>query len=197
MELIVLFLICYYFYRRRKKKKEKIRLELINKELTEQQKALIDCIKKGDITSIGTASNMGTFNFLKKEIPLYVFEDVKYLEIKNKVEYKGGYSGFNIRLAKGLSYRVGGGRGKREEVLNKTYYDGVLAVTNENFYFVGSGKSFRIPFNRIVSTQKCDDGFAFFRDYKNATPEAFVFNLEDVHFTNEVIFAAMNFEIAS
>jgi hypothetical protein len=74
---------------------------------------------------------------------------------------------------KGLYYRIGTFKGN--PIVTTTtgieHIDtGLLGITDKHFYFLGSHKSFRIPFKKIVSFIPYDDGIAFYRDAATAKP---------------------------
>lgn len=51
------------------------------------------------------------FNFQKSEALVWAFPDTRYLELRTKRTYAGGYHGASVKVAKGLYYRVGAFRG--------------------------------------------------------------------------------------
>lgn len=70
-------------------------------------------------------------------------------EMRKRREYVGGYSGFSVRIARGVYYRVGGFKGNPVEKTELTHVDeGVLVFTNKNLYFVGQTRSYKIPYKR-------------------------------------------------
>lgn len=115
------------------------------------------------------------FNFQKNEKLVWVFQGVKYYEQKVRREYVGGYHGVSIRIAKGLYYRVGAFKGHPVERTEMTFLDsGLLGVTDKHLYFSSTSKSFRIPYNKIVSMTPYSDGIGIQRDAETAKPQTFI-----------------------
>ena len=75
--------------------------------------------------------------------------------LENKVisrRYESGSRGFNIRLAKGLNYRVGAHKGhiiSDTELVAVSY--GELVLTNKRIIFRGNTKSDLLPIKRTNS----------------------------------------------
>ncbi|WP_300687816.1 hypothetical protein [Chryseobacterium sp.] len=74
--------------------------------------------------------------------------------IENKMVHAGysrSSSSISFRITKGVNARVGGGRYRpvKEEV-RKTY-SGTLFLTSSRIIFNAGGKSFQIPFNKLIS----------------------------------------------
>jgi len=115
------------------------------------------------------------FNFLKGETIVWVFSNVKYYQTRIYRHYTGGSHGVSVRIMKGVYYRVGGFRGYPVEEAKLTLIDqGILCVTDKNIYFGGKVKTFRIPYNKIVSFTPYSDGIGIQRDSANAKPEIFL-----------------------
>jgi len=98
-------------------------------------------------------------------------------------KYNQGVSSISSMIASSLTSNV-----EREEILkiasdsfiNETKLtlvdQGILCITNKNIYFGGKIKSFRIPYNKIVSFTSYSDGIGIHRDSVNAKLEAFSTN---------------------
>lgn len=115
------------------------------------------------------------FNFQKNEKLVWLEQNVKYLETKNKTKYVGGSHGVSIRVAKGLYYRVGSFKGQRIQEEETNYVDtGLVAITNKHIYFGGNYKNFRIPFTKIISFIPYSDGFGIQKDGVTAKPQTFI-----------------------
>ncbi len=115
------------------------------------------------------------FNFLKSETLLWVFDNVEYYEKVTRKSYAGGYSGFSIRIARGLYWRVGGFKGNPVVKTELQKIDeGIMAVTTKHIYFAGSRKIFRIRLDRIVAFEPYSDGIGIQRDAKTANPQYFI-----------------------
>lgn len=90
------------------------------------------------------------FNLLKSETPIWIFNNVKYYQLKTYRHYVGGSDGVSIRVMKGVYYRVGGFRGYPVEETKLTKIDeGILCITNKHIYFGGRVKSFRISYDKM------------------------------------------------
>ncbi len=92
-------------------------------------------------------------------------------------EYRATSQGASIRVMKGVSYRVGGSRGRTVDTPISFDDPGALGVTTKHLYFASSdpmhGKSFRVRLDKIVTTSPFTDGMTFMRDLASAKPEGF------------------------
>jgi hypothetical protein len=115
------------------------------------------------------------FNFQKSESLIWLFQEVPYFETRTKTSYAGGYQGVNIRVAKGVYYKMGGFQGNPVVTTQLAQIDrGILAITNKHLYFAGSIKTFRIPYEKIISIQPYSDGISIQKDGTTAKPQIFV-----------------------
>lgn len=76
--------------------------------------------------------------------------------------YEGGSQGVSIRIAKGVSYRVGSHRGRM--VTDKRLLEvssGSLIVTSKRVIFTGGLKSFDVKLDKVLSVHFADDGMIF------------------------------------
>ena len=101
-------------------------------------------------------------------------EEIKYVaqvSLKEsrvvRVGYEGGSHGVSIRIAKGLSYRVGSHRGqiKKEEQMVETS-SGYLMITNKRVLlhpFPGH-KSISVPLEKIISYNCFENGIEIYKD---------------------------------
>lgn len=92
------------------------------------------------------------------ETIVYVVNGVTF---EDKVEFvgnSGGYSGVNVRIAKGLTVHTGGGKGQpiKDVIRDEDYGDYV--VTNKRIVFISDYNSFEIPLDKITAIT--DDGFS-------------------------------------
>ena len=132
------------------------------------------------------------FNFLKSEKLIWVFQNVKYLEQRSQKRYVGGSQGVSIRVARGIYFRTSSFKG-RPVVETETVEAGMglLAVTNKHLYFGGgTGKSFRIRLDKIVSFEPYSDGIGIQRDAASAKPQ--IFKTGDGWFTYNLVQNASN-----
>ena len=122
------------------------------------------------------------FKFLKSEYLLYVFPNVGYAEQRIKREIIGRSAGTSVRIAKGVSVRVGQSRGtpvERDEVVDRGV--GTMAITTKHVYFSGE-RTFRIRFSRIVSVQAMRNAVEVTRDRASGLSEYFLLDPTDIEF---------------
>lgn len=73
--------------------------------------------------------------------------------------YEGGSQGMSVRIAKGLSYRVGVQKGHL--VSDKAVIpvsNGNLIITSQRIIFQGGTKSINLPLNKLLEFRGADDG---------------------------------------
>ena len=127
------------------------------------------------------------FKFLKSEYLLYVFPNVGYAEQRIKREIVGRSAGTSVRVARGVSIRVGQSRGtpvERDEVVDRGV--GTLAVTTKHLYFAGE-RTFRIRFSRIVSVQAMQNAVQVTRDRVSGLSEYFLLDDADIQFAADLM----------
>jgi uncharacterized Zn finger protein (UPF0148 family) len=102
-------------------------------------------------------------------------------------EFRGGYSGFSFRIAKGVRYHVGGARGRSVVTGTKlvTGDVGFLSVTSRRTVFVGSKKTVDLPYSKLVNLNVFTDGIQFHMENRTTAP---LFKVEN----GEVIAATVN-----
>lgn len=90
----------------------------------------------------------------KNEICHYSYP-VQLIEIRKRTQYVGGSKGVSVRIAKGLSYRVGGFNGERVTTEHNEITDcGDLTVTNKRVVFQGSKKNVTYTIGSITAINK-------------------------------------------
>jgi hypothetical protein len=115
------------------------------------------------------------FNLVKSEILVWMFSTCTYYEDRVHRTHVGGYQGVSLRVFKGVYYHVGGFRGQSVETHSlESLGLGALGVTNKHIFFVGTQKSLRIPYPKIVSFDPYSDGIGVHRDAASARPQIFV-----------------------
>jgi hypothetical protein len=120
------------------------------------------------------------------ETILWLTNNVELHEIKTRTQYVGGGQGLSFRVARGVYYRVGGGRGQPIQSQSVEMQDrGSLIVTNQNIYFCGPLKSLRLPIKKLVTVQGYSDGISVVRE--SANPRPIVFKLDDPWFVGNLI----------
>lgn len=92
--------------------------------------------------------------------------------------YQGGSQGFSFRIAKGVSYRVGGHRGSivtDTAAVPVSYGD--LVITNKRLVFLGDKKSFSIKYDKLLESQIFEDGIRVTDD--KGKPRVVKFSFKD------------------
>lgn len=84
------------------------------------------------------------------------------------VGYSAGTSGVSVRVAKGVTLRTAGTRGKAVKGM-VSVASGELVVTDKRIIFAGDRKSFAISLEDILSTTDYADGFGFSDSKKTYT----------------------------
>lgn len=133
-------------------------------------KVLIDYSPNSSKSLMGSAGikaiNEGKLpNIQVKNLNLAVDETCCYADnaytFKDKTittGYTSRTNGVSIRLAKGLSYRTGGGNSQAIRQNQRTTYNGVLYITNRRIIFTSQDESFDKTFDKITSVQEMSDG---------------------------------------
>lgn len=126
------------------------------------------------VTSKRITLNPCPINMQAGEIPIWPFQNVVYYEEESKRTMVGASRGVNVRIAKGIYYRVGAFKG---EPLITSYlqakYGGDLILTNKNIYFYSRAKSMKFPYNKIISFVPFEDGLGIQQDKATANPVYF------------------------
>jgi hypothetical protein len=92
---------------------------------------------------------------------LAVFPDVNLMEQRAVRYSRGAYGGPTIRLAKGLSFRLGGAAGRSESVDELRAIDfGTLVLTSKRLAFLGSMRTNSVDLCDLISLQPYSDGIA-------------------------------------
>jgi len=90
--------------------------------------------------------------------------------IENKIVHTGysrSSSSVSFRIAKGVNARVGGGRYRPVKENVRQIYPGNLFLTSSRLIFNAGGKSFQIPFNKLISYERQGSNFEFIVQNKN------------------------------
>ena len=92
---------------------------------------------------------------LKKQEEAYFDTQVTFYEERTKRVYQGGSVGTSIRVAKGVSFRVGSNKGNAvSEDYMKEIDTGEFIITNKRIVFVGENKSWNIPLAKLMRIQE-------------------------------------------
>ena len=114
------------------------------------------------------------FLFQKDESLIWVFQNVEFYEQRTKTTYQGRSQGVSVKVAKGLYYRTGSFKGNPVTSQEMTLLgSGILALTNKNLYFASSAKTFKTPYNKIVSINQYSDGIGIQKDGVSSKPQIF------------------------
>lgn len=110
-------------------------------------------------------------NLQKNETPIWEFDNATLYEEQVTRTMVGRSSGFSVRIAKGVYYRVGSFKGRPVVTTNLVpKYNGAMIITTKNIYFYSREKSIRLPFTKIVSFVDFEDGIGIQQDKQNAKP---------------------------
>lgn len=114
-------------------------------------------------------------NLQKNEQIIWAFPSTEYLEDKTRRQYVGRSSGVSVRVMKGVYYRTSAFKGHPVEYTERVSQGrGMMVVTNKHIYFHGPAKSFRIPFQKIVSFEPYSNGIGITKDAANAKTQTFI-----------------------
>ncbi|MGI8924726.1 MAG: hypothetical protein ACR2HJ_11965 [Fimbriimonadales bacterium] len=126
------------------------------------------------------------FMLQKSESLVWLEKDVPLTEETSRTQYSGGSRGTSVRLAKGLSFRVGAGQGEYRQVSSMERKDiGLLGITTKHLYYAGHRSSFRIPYAKIMSCNTYADAISITTDAVRAKPR--IFGTDNVWFIYNAI----------
>ena len=101
---------------------------------------------------------------------LAVFPDVNLMEPRAVRYSRGAYGGPTIRIAKGLSFRLGSAAGSSESVDEQRAIDlGTLVLTSKRLAFLGSVRTNSVDLCDLISLEHYTDGIAVHRERKQKT----------------------------
>jgi hypothetical protein len=123
-------------------------------------------IDKGDISSLAEITNVPIL--LSKDEKCYIkVHEVELYEDRSVSDTVGGYSGFSFRVARGVSYRIGGFGAQSESHMEKRLIDkGIFYVTNKRYVFDGSSKNIEGDLKKVISVEAYSDGIKISRANK-------------------------------
>lgn len=94
---------------------------------------------------------------LKKNEVAHIQGQVEYWEERMVRKHAGYYGGPSFRVAKGVSWRMGGFKGQSRSYPELRHVDtGNMVLTSQRLTFTGQFKSFAVPLNKIVSLKVKD-----------------------------------------
>jgi hypothetical protein len=144
--------------------------------LTKTAKAgVLRDLAEGKIPERVSLDGAVALNLQKSEKIIWAFPGTEYLEDKTRRQFVGRSAGVSVRIMKGVYYRESAFRGHPVEYTERVSLGrGLLVVTNKHMYFHSQVKSFRVPFQKIVSFEPYSNGIGFSRDAANAKPQIFI-----------------------
>ena len=183
--------------RRQKEERERRKLEA----LRQHQQSILAMLAEGKLPDWDSMNWRLPFRFMKSEHLIYVLGDVRYLEQRTKREIVGRSVGTSVRVAKGVSVRLGQSRGTPvESDVIEDRGSGLMAVTTKHIYFNGD-RSFRINFSKIVSVDEAWLDYPFgravsvTRDRASQQPEFFVVGEPHTEFVYELLLAVPDLDL--
>ena len=174
----------------RRKAAEERRQELRIQRRQAQRQAILDILAEDKVPEVDW-TQYTQFKITKNERLIYVFPDAEYIEQKTRRRTKGRNAGTSVRVAKGVSVRMGQTAGQvieYDEKINRG--KGTVGVSTKHVFFVGDERSFRVRMDRIVSVRVDDDDedtVEIVRDRASGQPEFLVVGKEDAEFCAELI----------
>lgn len=95
----------------------------------------------------------------KNESDLFTWASIDLLEPQKVRKTSGMYGGPTVRIAKGLSLKIGGFRANSESSDElETLDTGQLSLTNQRLIFTGKQQTRVIPLSRIITITPYEDG---------------------------------------
>ncbi|MHA1309032.1 MAG: hypothetical protein ACTSQN_17310 [Candidatus Heimdallarchaeota archaeon] len=148
---------------------------LIAEEQSEIQE--LEKILNGDLSSVTPIANPPVL-MKKNETAFIVLRNINLYEERTKQQYVGGSRGVSFRVAKGVSFRVGGFKGQRIPVTEQKHIDtGDLVVTNKRVIFSGFNKNSSFPLTKLLNVEEYSDGISISREGKQKK-EYYLGNIE-------------------
>lgn len=123
-----------------------------NKSLMKKEE--IELINEGKLPTI-KATNL---NLSNEETCCYIDSAYTFKDKTITTGYKGTHNGVSIKIAKGLSYRTGGGNSKAIRQTQRTTYNGILYITTKRVIFTSQNESFDKTFDKITSIHETKKG---------------------------------------
>ena len=96
---------------------------------------------------------------------IYAIPDVLFSEPRSVRETSGSYGGPSIRVAKGMTWRLGKFKSKSESHEELRNIDkGTLTITNKRLIFTGAVKNVNIELKKILSIEPYEDGISLSKE---------------------------------
>lgn len=149
--------------------------------ISDEEKALIDQkAAQDDMIFFVNALNLGETNLTpipnppiilkKNEEASVALSGITLREARAVRHTRGGYAGPTIRVAKGVSFRMGSVAARSESRDELRDIDkGTLVLTNKRLIFIGSKRTTNIDLRKIISITAYKDGIASQRENKQKT----------------------------
>jgi len=149
--------------------------------ISDEEKALIDQkAAQDDMIFFVNALNLGKTNLTpisnppiilkKNEEASVALSGITLREARAVRHTRGGYAGPTIRVAKGVSFRMGSVAARSESRDELRDIDkGTLVLTNKRLIFIGSKRTTNIDLRKIISITAYKDGIASQRENKQKT----------------------------
>ncbi len=152
----------------------------IDSKRIEAQKHEIQAQKDNDINQYLTALQNGTINLTfnrpspvilkKNENISLVLYNINLQEPRAVRQTHAAYGGPSIRVAKGVSFRLGGASARSESHEEIRVIDqGSLILTNKRLIFIGSKRTTNIDLRKILAIKAYKDGIESQRENKQKT----------------------------
>ena len=146
-------------------------------------------IREGKVPEMDVQNESVPFKLQRTEKMLLAIGNVPYSEMRVKREIQGRSTGASVRVARGMSVRVGGSRGTPVETDVLTPRGvGLFGLSTKHVFFNGE-RTFRIPIAKIVSAQVVNVGLEIVRDRASAQPEFFGLSEDGAEFVVDLIHA--------
>ncbi|MGV8088443.1 MAG: hypothetical protein ACP5NU_05220 [Methanomicrobiales archaeon] len=124
-----------------------------NPEEIEQRHKLLEVLSQGDLSVIDPIPSDRVPVIMKKnEICYACVNGAQLWEDRAVRTTTGGYGGPRIRVAKGVSFGVGGFGAQSTSHDERKHIDtGAFLLTNKRIIFTGKGKTIEFPLDKIIS----------------------------------------------
>jgi hypothetical protein len=135
--------------------------------------------RTSDLNNWLADARAGNVRFTEPSSPVILKNNEKAVLVLNNIAFwepravrqtSGMYGGPSIRVAKGVSFRVGGVQARSESHEELRQIDsGVLTLTTRRLIFAGSKRTTNIDLKKILSIEAYKDGIASQRENKQKT----------------------------
>ena len=148
--------------------------------------AILRDLQQGNARSRLDVAGALPFILQKSENLIWVFQDVNYHTMKERIQYVGGSAGISVRVAKGVYLRTGGYKGERISTESLELQDrGMVGITTKHIYFKGTQKGFRIALSKLISVERFSDAIGVLKE--GANPKLQVLEVDDPWFASNLL----------